>query len=271
MVSPEFEGLWMCTWELIEGHWPSFRGFNSDFNLSGLRACSVTQSCPPLSDPMDCSLPGSSVHGVLQARILEEWVAMPSSRASSWPGDWTHVTCIGRWILYHWTRPAAGTNGKHAEKGIVENAFQPSPVDAWQKHPMWLFTQSSTVLNCMFHSFTLLKSDLSYTHTHTYAYTMLFSFACLQAPVFLPGKSHGRRSLVGCSSSGHYKSDTTEWLHFHFSLSHIGEGNGNPLQCSCHENPRDGEPGGLPSMGLHRVRHDWSNLAAASSVNSFAT
>ena len=118
---------------------------------------------------------------------------------------------------------------------------------------------------------TVKKWFVIHTHTHTYAYTMLFSFACLQAPVFLPGKSHGRRSLVGCSSSGHYKSDTTEWLHFHFSLSHIGEGNGNPLQCSCHENPRDGEPGGLPSMGLHRVRHDWSNLAAASSVNSFAT
>ena len=59
-------------------------------------------------------------------------------------------------------------------------------------------------------------------------------------PVLLPGKSHGRRSLVGCSSWGRYESDTTERLHFHFSLSCIGEGNGNPLQCSCLENPRDG-------------------------------
>ena len=49
----------------------------------------------------------------------------------------------------------------------------------------------------------------------------------------------------------------------HFSLSCIGEGNGNPLQCSCLENPGTGEPGGLPSMGSHRVGHDWSNLAAA--------
>ena len=48
----------------------------------------------------------------------------------------------------------------------------------------------------------------------------------------------------------------TERLHFHFSLACIGEGNGNPLQCSCLENPRDGEPGGLPSMGLHRVGHN---------------
>ena len=58
-------------------------------------------------------------------------------------------------------------------------------------------------------------------------------------PVLLPGKSHGWRSLVGCSPWGRYKSDTTERLHFHFSLSCIGEGNGTPLQCSCLENPRD--------------------------------
>ena len=59
-------------------------------------------------------------------------------------------------------------------------------------------------------------------------------------PVLLPGKSHGRRSLVGCSPWDHKESDTTERLRFHFSLSCLGEGNGNPLQCSCLENPRDG-------------------------------
>ena len=57
-------------------------------------------------------------------------------------------------------------------------------------------------------------------------------------------------------SMGRQESDTTERLHFDFSLSCIEEGNSNPLQCSCLENPRDGEPGGLPSMGSHRVRHD---------------
>ena len=109
---------------------------------------------------------------------------------------------------------------------------------------------------------------------------------------------------MGCSPWGHKESDTTERIHFHFSLSCIGEGNGNPLQCSCLENPRDGgawwaavygvaqsrarlseftftfhfhalekdmsthssviawripgmvEPGGLLSMGSHRVGHD---------------
>ena len=85
-------------------------------------------------------------------------------------------------------------------------------------------------------------------------------------PVLLPGQSHGLRSLVGCSPWGRYESDTTERLHFHFSFSCIGEGNGNPLQCSCLENPRTGEPGGLPSMGSHRVGHDWSDLAAAAAA-----
>ena len=57
-------------------------------------------------------------------------------------------------------------------------------------------------------------------------------------------------------SMGSLESDTTERLHFHFSLSRLGEGNGNPLQCSCLENPRDGKPGGLLSMGSHRVGHE---------------
>ena len=59
----------------------------------------VTQSCPTLGDPVDCSQPGSSVQGILQARILE-WVAISFSRGSSRPRDRTHVSCIGRWILY---------------------------------------------------------------------------------------------------------------------------------------------------------------------------
>ena len=68
-------------------------------------------------------------------------------------------------------------------------------------------------------------------------------------PVLLPGKSHGWRSLVRCSPWGHEESDTTERLHFHFSLSCVGEGNGNPLQCSCLENPRDGSLVGCRPWG----------------------
>jgi len=75
-------------------------------------------------------------------------------------------------------------------------------------------------------------------------------------PVLLPGESHGRRSLVGCSPWGRKESDTTERLHFHFPLSCTGERNGNPLQCSCLAIPGTAEPGGLPTMGLHRVGHE---------------
>ena len=62
---------------------------------------SVAKLCQTLCDPMDCSLPGSSIHGIFQARILE-WVAISSSRGSSQLRDQTHVSCIGRQILYHW-------------------------------------------------------------------------------------------------------------------------------------------------------------------------
>ena len=55
--------------------------------------CLLAQLCPTICDPMDCSLPGSSVHGILQAGILE-WVAIPSSRGSSQPRDRTHVSCV---------------------------------------------------------------------------------------------------------------------------------------------------------------------------------
>ena len=84
-------------------------------------------------------------------------------------------------------------------------------------------------------------------------------------PVLLPGKSHGRRSLVGCSPWGRWGSDMTERLHFHFSLSCIGEGNGSPLQCSCLENPRDG---GAWWVAVYRVAQSRTRLKGLSSSSS---
>ena len=84
-----------------------------------LHVCSVAQSCLTLCDPMDSSLPASSVHRILQARILE-WVAVPFSRGSSWPRNQTQILCInctGRLILYHWATREANITvhkmGKH--------------------------------------------------------------------------------------------------------------------------------------------------------------
>ena len=73
----------------------------TQFNPFKEQQCSDAQLCLTLCDPMDCSPPGSSVHGILQARILE-WVAISFSRGSAQPKDWTSgIFCIGRWILFH--------------------------------------------------------------------------------------------------------------------------------------------------------------------------
>jgi len=86
-------------------------------------------------------------------------------------------------------------------------------------------------------------------------------------PVLLPGKSHGQRSLVGWSPWCLEESDTTERLHFHFSLSCIGEGNGNPLQCSCLENPRDRGAWWAAVYGVTQSR-TWLKWLSSSSSSS---
>ena len=84
-------------------------------------------------------------------------------------------------------------------------------------------------------------------------------------PVLLPGKSHRRRSLVGCSPWGHEELDTTKRLHFDFSLSFIGEGSGNPLQCSCLENPRDRGAWWAAVYGVTQSRTQLKRLSSSSS------
>ena len=86
-------------------------------------------------------------------------------------------------------------------------------------------------------------------------------------PVLLSGKSHGQRSLVGCSPWGCWELDMTERLHFHSSLSCIGEGNGNPLQCSCLEHPRDGEAWWAAVYGVTQSRTRLKRLSSSSSNN----
>ena len=88
-------------------------------------------------------------------------------------------------------------------------------------------------------------------------------------PALLPGKSHEWRSLVGCSPWGHYELDMTEWLHFGFSFSCIGEGNGNPLQWSRLENPRDGGAWWAAVYGAaqSRTRLKWLSRSSSSSRN----
>ena len=89
-------------------------------------------------------------------------------------------------------------------------------------------------------------------------------------PVLLPGKSHGRRSLIGCSPWGRWELDTTQWLHFHFSLSCIGEGNGNPLQRSCLENPRVGEACWAAVYGVAQSRTQLKRLSSGDAVRNYS-
>ena len=83
--------------------------------------CLVSKSGLTFCNPIDCSLPGLSVHGISQARILE-WVAISFSRGSSWPRDWSHVycvSCIGRQILYRWATLGVPQSPPHTRRGIV--------------------------------------------------------------------------------------------------------------------------------------------------------
>ena len=85
-------------------HTQAVNSHNPSWCILAVGTCACVQPCPALWDPVDRSPPGSSVHGILQAWILE-WIAISSSRESSQARDWTHiscVSCIGRWFLYQW-------------------------------------------------------------------------------------------------------------------------------------------------------------------------
>ena len=101
---------------------------------------------------------------------------------------------------------------------------------------------------------------LEYNYVHPF--TIVYNFSLEKAMA-----THSR-SLVGCSPWGCWESDTTEQLHFHFSLSCIGEGNGNPLQCSCLENSRDGGACWAAVYGVAQSRTRLKQLSSSSSSSN---
>ena len=131
---------------------------------------------------------------------------------------------------------------------------------------IWIYLSVKSI----FHLYKLLNTmnKINLQCSKFYAKTIKNSEAYLimlqwhLTPVLLPGKSHGRRGLVGCSPWGYKELDTTERLHFDFSLSCIGEGNGNPLQYSCLENPRDGGAWWAAISGVAQSRTQLKRLSS---------
>ena len=176
--------------------------------------------------------------------------------------------------VYRYTAPwgfPGGANGKelaHQCKRQKRHGFDPWVRKipwrrSWQPTPVFLPGESHgpKSLSIGPHRVGHNWSDLACMHT------ALRRRQWHPTPVLLPGKSHGQRSLVGCSPWGRWGSDTTERLHFHFSLSCIGEGNGNPLQSSCLENPRDGGAWWAAVYGVaqSRTRLKWLSSSSSSS------
>ena len=137
----------------------------------------------------------------------------------------------------------------------------------WWKHLSSVATENTKIGTTALHKALSFTQKLEQQEEFCWAHLSLqqnFQFYC--STLLLPGKSHGGRSLAGCSPWGLEESDTTERLPFHFSLSCIGEGNGNPLQCSCLENPRDAGAWWAAVYGVTQIGHDWSDLAVAAEM-----
>ena len=137
----------------------------------------------------------------------------------------------------------------------------------WSFDSLWLFSQS-TLLPWPF--ICKYLGHVWFAFLHSACAPVIHFFFTVSGfadptPVLLPGKPHGWRSLVGCSPWGCEESETTERLHFHFSLSCTGEGNGNPLQCSCLENPRDGGAWWTAVYGVAQSRTRLKRLSSSSS------
>ena len=181
------------------------------------------------------------IPGILQARTLE-WVAISFSNAWKWKlkvKSLSHVRLFATpWTAAYQAPPSMGFSRQEYWSGVPS----PSP------------TESKRLF---FISVSLLLSRIQGHQRRQWQPT----------PVLLPGGFHGRRSLVGCSPWGHEESDTTERLHFHFSLSCFGEGNGNPLQCSCLENPRDRGAWWAAVYGVTQSQTQLKWLSSSSSSN----
>ena len=169
---------------------------------TGIRKVLVTQSCLTLCDPMDYSPPGPFVHGILQARLLG-WVAIPFSRGSSWPRDWTQVSWIAGTFFTVWAamllagiRSSTLTETRMAAKSLggKENNFNIRMVASFRA--LMGFPSGSMVrirLQCKSHRRQGFDS---------WVRKIPWRKKWQPTPVLLPGDSHGQRSQAGYSPYG---------------------------------------------------------------------
>ena len=189
----------------------------------------VAQSCLILCHPMDYSPPGSSVHGILQARILE-WVAIYFSRGSSPPRDWTWISWTACRFFAIWAT--------WEDQRLLRVMEMQNMVDAFMEY-------SATIRNKLQGHAVVSREG----HRNPLQYS------CLQNPV--------NRGAWWAAVHGVAQSRTRlKWLSMHAC---IGEGNGNPLQCSCLENPRDQGAWWATVCGVTHGRTRLKQLSSSSS------
>ena len=174
---------------------------------SGYVSLLFSSSVGLFCNPMNCSPPGSSLYGTSQARILE-WVAISSSRGSSQARDWNHISCISRRILYHWASPETSryvdpllilmTSPARMEKAMAPHSSTLAWKIPWTEEPDRLQSMGSLRVG---HNWATSLSLFTFMH---------WRGKWQPTPVFLPGESQGRGSLVGCRLWGCTESDTTE-------------------------------------------------------------
>ena len=155
----------------------------------------MLQSCLTLCDAVDCSQPGSSVRGILQARILE-WVAMPSSRGSSPPRDWTCISCISKRILYHW---ATGEDGWALYLRALSNLYIQSLLFSISQSLSSIpisFSFTFTWLSQVF----LLHNNSNFNSIYWVSYFVLMSNLYFHSIIILPSVSLNLKS----SFSSHF-------------------------------------------------------------------
>ena len=141
------------------------------------------------------------------------------------------VSVFKQWTCFWWKNGVAGSYGNF--------------IFSLLRNCQTVFQSSGIILHS-YHQCVYECSSWLYIFSNTYYFPLKKNYGhpwrrqWHPTPVLLPAKSHGLRSLVGCSPWGRWELDTTERLHFQFSLSCTGEGHGTRFQCSCLENPRDG-------------------------------